>query len=250
LVVWGAFACATAVAVGLLRLGSAGSAHPASHTQASAPAAPLGAPAPAIATAGPRIAPRDTPLDRTRWRSIVIHHSGSPAGDASSIERQHFKQGLVGLGYHFVIGNGQGLDDGQVVVGYRWERQLPGAHVSTLARVGAQRWNDESIAICLVGNGDRHPFTERQLREAAEARYAGAEKQLAHELLGTASSARAASAGFYGNASLGELLASAGAVVLLLLVCCCCAAWWCCWLLLVPHVLLLAAGCWLLIAGC
>jgi hypothetical protein len=167
LVVWGAFACATAVAVGLLRLGSAGSAHPASHTQASAPAAPLGAPAPAIATAGPRIAPRDTPLDRTRWRSIVIHHSGSPAGDASSIERQHFKQGLVGLGYHFVIGNGQGLDDGQVVVGYRWERQLPGAHVSTLARVGAQRWNDESIAICLVGNGDRHPFTERQLREAA-----------------------------------------------------------------------------------
>jgi len=168
-VVWGLFGCASLVAVGVLRFGAFGAPRaPATvRMQQAAPAAALGSITPTASAAGPRITPLDTPLDRRRWRSIVIHHSGSPAGDAAAIERQHFAAGLAGLGYHFVIGNGQGLDDGQVVAGYRWERQLPGAHVAALGRVDAGRWNQESIGICLVGNGDRRPFTDRQVREVA-----------------------------------------------------------------------------------
>lgn len=99
-------------------------------------------------------------LDRQRWNSIVIHHSGSPAGDAESLTREHASLGLKGLGYHFVVGNGNRLGDGVVHVGYRWIDQLPGAHVSGPRQ---EEYNDHSIGICLVGNGDKRPFTDRQL---------------------------------------------------------------------------------------
>jgi N-acetyl-anhydromuramyl-L-alanine amidase AmpD len=100
------------------------------------------------------------PLDRQRWTGIVIHHLGEPAGDADSVHRKHLALGLNGLGYHFLIGNGNGLGDGVIHVGYRWTGQLPGAHVQ--GSQGSQH-NQHSIAICLVGNGDRRPFADREL---------------------------------------------------------------------------------------
>jgi hypothetical protein len=100
------------------------------------------------------------PLDRQRWNSIVIHHSGQPSGDSDSIARDQMAAGLKGLGYHFLIGNGNGLGDGIVHVGYRWIDQLPGAHVTG---PNQDQYNERSIAICLVGNGDRRPFTDRQV---------------------------------------------------------------------------------------
>jgi hypothetical protein len=102
------------------------------------------------------------PLDRDRWTGIVIHHLGEPAGDADSVHRQHLSLGLQGLGYHFLIGNGNGLGDGVIHVGYRWSQQLPGAHVQ--GAQGSQQ-NQHSIAICLIGNGDRRPFTDRQIEQ-------------------------------------------------------------------------------------
>ncbi len=102
------------------------------------------------------------PLDRERWTGIVIHHLGEPAGDADSVARKHLAMGLNGLGYHFLIGNGNGLGDGVIHVGYRWTEQLPGAHVQ--GSQGAQH-NQHSIAICLIGNGDRRPFTDRQIEQ-------------------------------------------------------------------------------------
>ena len=59
-----------------------------------------------------------------------------------------------------MIGNGNGLADGEIHVGYRWDDQLPGAHV--VGDAGTQH-NAHSIGICLIGNGDRHPFTNRQM---------------------------------------------------------------------------------------
>lgn len=104
------------------------------------------------------------PLDRKRWTGIVIHHLGEPAGDADSVNRLHLSMGFKGLGYHFLIGNGNGLGDGVVHVGYRWNEQLPGAHV--LGSQGAHH-NQHSIAICLIGNGNRRAFTDKQMAQLA-----------------------------------------------------------------------------------
>lgn len=169
--VWASFAAAMTAVTGLLLLGDGGAP---SYLAAVSPTliAHQGA------TERPSdITPREAPADAARWRAIVIHHSGAPAGDANSIERAHVGQGLTGLGYHFIVGNGQGLGDGMVHVGYRWNRQLPGAHVAaraeesrdvTRAAFGpaeADTYNRHAIGICLVGNGNRRPFTERQMRE-------------------------------------------------------------------------------------
>ncbi len=106
-----------------------------------------------------------TPIEKGRWTSIVIHHSGSPVGSAQSIEAQHLSMNLKGLGHHFVIGNGRGAPDGQIHVGFRWLDQLPGAHVGGPS---AELLNRESIGICLVGNGDRSPFSDAQIQRLLE----------------------------------------------------------------------------------
>jgi hypothetical protein len=102
----------------------------------------------------------ESELDRSRWTGIVIHHLGEPFGTAESIHRRHLGWGYQGLGFHFILGNGNGLADGEVHVGYRWNQQLPGAHV--VGEQGLQH-NEHSIGICLIGNGQRQPFTERQI---------------------------------------------------------------------------------------
>ncbi len=107
----------------------------------------------------------DAPLERERWTSIVIHHSGSPAGSPASIDEQHRSMGLAGLGYHFVIGNGVGMSDGEIHVGRRWLDQLPGAHV---AGPQGDHYNRTSIGICLVGNGDRRRFSDAQIQRLAQ----------------------------------------------------------------------------------
>jgi len=102
----------------------------------------------------------EVPLDRTRWQAIVIHHSGEPGGDAESIRRLHLDLGARAMGYHFLLGNGNGMGDGVVHVGERWITQAPGWHT---AGPYADYYNQHAIGICLVGNGDRRPFTDRQI---------------------------------------------------------------------------------------
>lgn len=100
-------------------------------------------------------------LDRTRWTSIVIHHSGANFGTPSSIDKEHRAQGSRWMGHHFVIGNGRGMEDGELHVGYRWLQQLPGHHA---AGPRGEEFNLRSISICLVGDGDSTPFTPLQLQ--------------------------------------------------------------------------------------
>jgi len=111
--------------------------------------------------AGLPFANEDASIDRNRWSGIVIHHLGEPFGTPESIHRQHLSWGYQGLGYHFLVGNGNGLGDGQVHVGYRWLEQLAGAHVVGDA---GQTHNERSIGICLIGNGDRQVFSGRQMK--------------------------------------------------------------------------------------
>ncbi|MCP5002966.1 MAG: N-acetylmuramoyl-L-alanine amidase [Planctomycetes bacterium] len=94
-----------------------------------------------------------------RWKYIVIHHSASNAGNASSIGKYHreVRGWENGLGYHFLIGNGNGARDGQVEVGNRWNDQIDGAHA------GKGEYNQYGIGICLVGNFENEYPSESQI---------------------------------------------------------------------------------------
>ncbi len=92
------------------------------------------------------------------WKYIVIHHTASDSGNATSIGKYHKeKRGWSnGLGYDFLIGNGNGSRDGQIEVGNRWNLQIDGAHA------GNPEYNKYGIGICLVGNFDKDYPTHRQ----------------------------------------------------------------------------------------
>lgn len=98
-----------------------------------------------------------------RWQAIVVHHSGQPYGDAQTLSQLHQDMGHGGLAYHFVVGNGDGADDGQIQVGYRWTRQLDAAGVYGVE--SAAWFNHHAIHVCLIGNGDRAAPTDAQMQQ-------------------------------------------------------------------------------------
>ena len=100
------------------------------------------------------------PVKPRRWRYIVLHHSGVDEGTVKSMDRYHREERHMehGLAYHFVIGNGHGMRDGEIAACQRWREQLDGGHLHSEAQ------NKISIGICLVGNFDRHKPTPKQLQ--------------------------------------------------------------------------------------
>lgn len=96
------------------------------------------------------------------WRRIVIHDTGTLAGSSKSLNRAHERLGRGGLGYHFVVNNGSEKEDGLIEVGFRWSKQLIGAF---LAGEGADAWHRDTVGIALIGDGDREPMTDAQIRE-------------------------------------------------------------------------------------
>lgn len=94
-----------------------------------------------------------------RWRHIVIHHSGTENGNIKGMDEYHRTRRHMenGLAYHFVIGNGKGMEDGAVGVGARWKKQLNGGHLAS------ESLNEIAIGICLVGNFDSKGPTRKQL---------------------------------------------------------------------------------------
>lgn len=104
----------------------------------------------------PAVPPRD-------WKHIVIHHTAAERGSVESIHQAHLKRKdasgnpWLGIGYHFVIGNGQGMPDGTIEPTFRWREQLHGAHA------GVSEYNQHGIGIVLVGNFEERPPTAAQL---------------------------------------------------------------------------------------
>lgn len=76
-------------------------------------------------------------------RRIILHHSGDDRGCVESFRRTHiFKNNWKDIGYHWVIGNGNGMENGKIEPGRPTEKR--GAHTA---------WNNsDSIGICLVGD--------------------------------------------------------------------------------------------------
>ena len=95
---------------------------------------------------------------RRDWRYIVVHHSATDAGSTASFHAAHRKRGWDGLGYHFVIGNGKGMRDGEIQSGFRWPKQREGAHA------GHDLFNQKGIGICLVGDFTKRPPSTAQMK--------------------------------------------------------------------------------------
>jgi len=97
-------------------------------------------------------------VEETEWQYIVIHHTATESGSVESIHKEHLNRRdaegnpWLGIGYHFVIGNGQGMQDGAVHATFRWREQIHGAHS------GSEVFNARGIGICLIGNFEEtHP---------------------------------------------------------------------------------------------
>lgn len=97
------------------------------------------------------------------WKYIVLHHTASDQGDVESIHESHLKnkdkngKPWLGIGYHFVIGNGKGMDDGEIEPTFRWKQQMQGAHA------GVADYNQLGVGIVLVGNFENGPPTAAQV---------------------------------------------------------------------------------------
>lgn len=98
-----------------------------------------------------------------QWRYVVIHHSGNVGGNAANFDAFHRNvRHWDELGYHFVICNGNGGEDGLVEIGSRWAKQKWGAHTGGTPE---NEYNNVGIGICLVGNFDDGMPSPRQMEE-------------------------------------------------------------------------------------
>lgn len=94
-----------------------------------------------------------------KWKYVVIHHSASANASVKGMDYYHRVERHMenGLAYHFVIGNGHSMKDGEIAIGGRWTGQLDGGHLASEAL------NRKAIGICMVGNFDEERPTRRQM---------------------------------------------------------------------------------------
>ncbi|MGV3533988.1 MAG: peptidoglycan recognition family protein [Chthoniobacteraceae bacterium] len=104
------------------------------------------------------------PVQKRRWRYIVIHNSATRQGSAKAFEYYHKRVRKMpnGLAYHFVIGNGTSTGDGEIEIGNRWKRQINGGHVHS------DYLNNIALGICFVGDFNRDKPTARQIAACEE----------------------------------------------------------------------------------
>lgn len=108
----------------------------------------------------------DRGAEKREWRYVVVHHTATDSGDVDSIHESHLKKKdstgnyWLGIGYHFVIGNGNGMPDGAIEPTFRWKQQIQGAHAGT----GNKEHNQHGIGVCLVGDFEKTSPSPAQLR--------------------------------------------------------------------------------------
>jgi len=107
---------------------------------------------------------RRAPVQRSRWKFIIVHNSGTRQGNARAFDYYHRRVRRMqnGMAYHFVVGNGTSSGDGQIEIGDRWRRQINGGHVHS------DYLNNISLGICLVGDFNRHQPTRAQMEATEE----------------------------------------------------------------------------------
>ena len=96
--------------------------------------------------------------NNTAWKYIYIHHSRSTTSASQTLSQPNGE-----LSDHFVIGNGDGLADGEVQMGQRWEQQQ-----SAAAPTRGTQIDPACISICVVGDFDNARPTPTQLRRLSQ----------------------------------------------------------------------------------
>lgn len=107
---------------------------------------------------------RRAPVQRARWKFVIVHNSGTRQGSAKVFDyyHRHVRRMKNGLAYHFVIGNGTSTRNGQIEIGDRWIKQMRGGHVHS------DYMNTIGLGICLVGDFNRDQPTRAQLEACEE----------------------------------------------------------------------------------
>jgi N-acetyl-anhydromuramyl-L-alanine amidase AmpD len=107
---------------------------------------------------------RRAPVQRARWKFVIVHNSGTRQGNARAFDYYHRKVRRMrnGMAYHFVIGNGTSSRNGGIEIGDRWRRQVNGGHVHS------DYMNNIGLGICLVGDFNRDQPTRAQLEATEE----------------------------------------------------------------------------------
>lgn len=99
-----------------------------------------------------------------RWKYIVIHHSAGDYGNIEHLQKIHkqrqAKDPIDAIAYHYIIGNGNGMVDGEVGSDMRKNLNLWGVHVS------ANNWdkNFRGLGICIIGNLEKKEMTPKQYK--------------------------------------------------------------------------------------
>jgi len=97
-----------------------------------------------------------------RWKYIVIHHSAGNYGTIEFLQKVHRERQkndpIDAIPYHYVIGNGNGLDMGEVASDWRQKYNIWGAHVSG----NNSDRNFQGIGICLIGNYEENNVPQKQ----------------------------------------------------------------------------------------
>ena len=93
-----------------------------------------------------------------RWQYIYIHHSKTASGNALQMGRNS-----GGMADHFIIGNGEGLADGELQLSQRWNHQQSAQNPTESVPL-----QSGYISICLVGDFDKNPPTPMQWGRLAQ----------------------------------------------------------------------------------
>jgi hypothetical protein len=95
-----------------------------------------------------------------RWESIEIYYSGTKAGNISQLASLKGLPSADSIDCHFVLGNGKGAEDGQILTTYKWVKQwsiIPG-----------DNWygNGQTIRICIIAAPPECSPTDFQIKRS------------------------------------------------------------------------------------
>lgn len=99
------------------------------------------------------------PLSPQRWNSIEIYYSHTKAGNIKQLAALTGLASPDDINCHFVICNGSGGRDGQIMTAEKWLRQW--------SIVPSQKWygSNQTIRICIIADGKTvHPTDFQQKR--------------------------------------------------------------------------------------